>query len=188
MEEDGFHSYHFKNFLKAYSPQGARACSCEREHRVATRSIYLGEGVLKRSGEILTAKFGASPAVWVLSDENTEKAAGSELKRRLKGARLHSTVLPALPEPKTTYALAGALRRQAEEVSPDLLLSVGGGTISDLGKMVSLDTGLPNWCLSTSPSVDAYVSGTSAVNREGTAYRHPDGRLGSSAQRYGSAL
>jgi len=54
-----------------------------------------------------------------------------------------------------------------KSASPDLLVSVGGGVISDLVKRLSLDLGLPNWCVATAPSVDAYSSGTSAVNVNG---------------------
>ena len=57
--------------------------------------------------------------------------------------------------------------RRGEERLPELLVSVGGGVISDLVKRVSLLLDLPNWCVATAPSVDAYSSGTSAMNVNG---------------------
>jgi glycerol-1-phosphate dehydrogenase [NAD(P)+] len=47
--------------------------------------------------------------------------------------------------------------------SADLILAVGGGTISDIAKMVSLNADIPNWSVPTAPSVDAFTSGTSAL-------------------------
>ena len=41
---------------------------------------------------------------------------------------------------------------------------MGGGVISDLVKRLSLDLCISNWCVATAPSVDAYSSGTSAIN------------------------
>ena len=55
----------------------------------------------------------------------------------------------------------------AKAASPGLLVSVGGGVISDLVKRISLILGVPNWCVATAPSVDAYSSGTAALNVNG---------------------
>jgi glycerol-1-phosphate dehydrogenase [NAD(P)+] len=64
-------------------------------------------------------------------------------------------------------AMVDSLASAVRGSSPDLLVSVGGGVISDLVKRLSLDLDLPNWCIATAPSVDAYSSGTSAVNVNG---------------------
>jgi glycerol-1-phosphate dehydrogenase [NAD(P)+] len=42
-----------------------------------------------------------------------------------------------------------------------MVLAVGSGVVSDLGKKVSQDLAIPSWCVATAPSVDAYTSGNS---------------------------
>ena len=59
------------------------------------------------------------------------------------------------------------LAAEAGRASPRLLVSVGSGVISDLVKRVSLKLGVPNWCVATAPSVDAYSSGTCAITNDG---------------------
>jgi glycerol-1-phosphate dehydrogenase [NAD(P)+] len=57
--------------------------------------------------------------------------------------------------------LASELTREAAGHSPALVLAVGSGVISDLGKKVAHELGIPSWCVATAPSVDAYTSGNS---------------------------
>jgi glycerol-1-phosphate dehydrogenase [NAD(P)+] len=46
-------------------------------------------------------------------------------------------------------------------------VAVGSGVISDLVKWVSLAVDIPNWCVATAASVDAYSSSTSAIEING---------------------
>ena len=68
-----------------------------------------------------------------------------------------------VPSLEETDRLSALVRTDA----PDLLIAVGGGTLSDMVKKISLDTGIPNWCVATAPSVDAYTSAKSAIRIEG---------------------
>jgi glycerol-1-phosphate dehydrogenase [NAD(P)+] len=68
-----------------------------------------------------------------------------------------------------TLELAAALGAEARTAAPELLVSVGSGVVSDLVKKASRDLELPNWCVATAPSVDAYTSGTSNIRVEGYA-------------------
>ena len=113
--------------------------------------------------------YGSAAKVWILSDENTDEAAGQRCKQLLSRFALSGTVLPASPRPRTTPDLIRTLSEEAGKGLPDLVLAVGGGTISDIAKMVSKDLDIPNWCVPTAPSVDAYSSGTSALK---LPYRH----------------
>ncbi|HWM84335.1 MAG TPA: iron-containing alcohol dehydrogenase [Kofleriaceae bacterium] len=145
---------------------GVLACSCGQRHVIAGE-VLMEQGALARSAELLVERYGSRP-VWVLSDENTEAVAGA----RWKSATFISRVLPAAPKPVPEVALAEELRAEVERAAPDLLVAVGGGTISDLVKKISLDLGLPNWCIATAPSVDAYSAATSAMRVAG---RHQPG-------------
>lgn len=158
-----------QTYLDQYDRNGVLNCACGREHRLQTRRILLGEGATESLPGVLAERYGSAAKVWILSDENTEEAAGQRCKQLLDRFVLSGTVLPAGPKPRTSPDLIGTLCEEAGEGSPDLVLAVGGGTISDVAKMVSRDLEIPNWCVPTAPSVDAYSSGTSALK---LPYRH----------------
>ncbi len=106
--------------------------------------------------------------IWILSDRNTEAAAAAACKELLARFVLGGEILQAQPRPRTTPELVERLSKQAGDFDPDLIVAVGAGTISDVCKKVSHNLSVPNWCVATAPSVDAYSSGTSAIKlREG---------------------
>ena len=151
-------------YLSGFGRNGRKRCSCGLLHELATREILLGDGVWSAIPARLRREHGRGTVVWVLSDENTEAAAGAVLKRALgalRGLPLAEEILPGAPKPECTPELAERLADRARAASAGLILSVGGGTMSDLGKAVSHRLGLPNWGLMTTPSMDAHASGTS---------------------------
>jgi glycerol-1-phosphate dehydrogenase [NAD(P)+] len=148
-------------------------CSCGREHRLALRHLITGEGALARSAALLREAYGAAPALWVLSDENTEAAAGDRWKVAVGSSRITSRILPGRPRPVPTLALVDQLSTEVRAGTPDLLVGVGSGVISDLVKKLSLDTGVPSWCVATAPSVDAYGSAASALRAAGAHRAFP---------------
>jgi glycerol-1-phosphate dehydrogenase [NAD(P)+] len=160
---------HCQSYLDQFDQYGVMHCSCGRDHSLRTRQILLGEGGIESIPVILEERCGSAAKVWILSDENTEETAGRRCKQLLSRFTLSATVLPASPRPRTTPDLIRTLSKEAGQGFPDLVLAVGGGTISDVAKMVSQDLDVPNWCVPTAPSVDAYSSGTSALK---LPYRH----------------
>jgi glycerol-1-phosphate dehydrogenase [NAD(P)+] len=161
------HDFHFKEFMAHFDHEGRLACACGETHRLATRSVLVSRGALEESAELLVRTRGRAGRIWVLSDENTEAAAGARWKSAAGATRITQRVLPGRPKPHPTMALVDQLDCDVKAASPELLVSVGGGVISDLVKRISLDLGIPNWCIATAPSVDAYSSGTSAINVDG---------------------
>lgn len=150
--------------LKRFGPGRAgaeRACSCGRPHPLRVREILLGEGALEEAAARLSR--GAARSIWVLSDGNTEAAAGARLQERVRDRRLSGRVLPAIPAPVPTEALVAELAGEVRAAAPELLVAVGSGVVSDLGKAVSRATGVPNWSVATAASVDAYTSATAAI-------------------------
>jgi glycerol-1-phosphate dehydrogenase [NAD(P)+] len=157
----------FEDFMSRFDASGVLVCACGCTHRLHTRTIVVEQGALERSAELLARERGSRASLWVLSDENTEQAAGERWKSGLKAARIRSRVLPGRPRVVPTIELARELAVEVRAASPDLLVGVGSGVISDLAKKVSLDTGVPNWSVATAPSVDAYTSATSAIRIDG---------------------
>jgi glycerol-1-phosphate dehydrogenase [NAD(P)+] len=150
--------------------RGPLACACGVAHRVAVRQVLLEAGALERAAGLLRGGRGAGAGLWVLSDENTEAAAGARFKDAIRPIRIASRVLPAAPRPIPTAELAASLAAEVREARPDLLVGVGSGVVSDMVKRVSLETGIANWSVATAPSVDAYTSATAAL-RVGAAHR-----------------
>lgn len=143
-------------------PRGQGAgCACGRPHPLRVREILLGEGALDEAAARLSR--GAARSIWVLSDGNTEAAAGARLKAGVQGRRLSGRVLPADPAPVPTEALVAELADEVRAAAPELVVAVGSGVVSDLGKAVSHATGVPSWAVATAASVDAYTSATAAI-------------------------
>jgi glycerol-1-phosphate dehydrogenase [NAD(P)+] len=165
-----------ERYLSGFGRDGRRRCSCAQVHELETREILLGDGVREKIPGLLVRELEQGSIVWVLSDENTDAAAGAALKRALgglPGLRLAEEVLPASPKPECTLELAERLTGRARAARAVLILSVGGGTLSDLGKTVSLRLGIPNWGLMTAPSMDAHASGTSNLKSPSGAVSRP---------------
>lgn len=160
------HDRYYQRFLNGFGADGEKTCSCGVRHRIAVREVLLGGETLAQTPDLIRRYFSPAVRIWVLSDGHTEEAAGSALKQRLAPFEPSGMVLQAEPKPACTLDLAGRLAGEARRAAAGLILSVGGGTVSDLGKKVSADTGIPNWCLMTAPSVDAFTSGTSNIKGE----------------------
>jgi len=166
----------FARYLSGFDQDGRKRCSCGQVHELGTREILVGDGVPAVIAERLRRDSGRDTVVWVLSDENTEAAAGAALKRALRsagGLPMAEEVLRGSPKPECTPELVAALCARARAASAGLILSVGGGTLSDLGKSVSRELGLPNWGLMTAPSMDAHTSGTANWKTPSGAVSHP---------------
>ena len=148
-------------------PGGILSCACGREHRIAAGHVLVAGDAIESAAELLRRRHGPSPTVWVLSDENTEAAAGARWKAACGRTNVRSRVLPAVPRPIPSLELAEALAAEVMGSPPDLLVAVGGGVVSDLVKRVSLRAGVPNWCIATAPSVDAFSSDTAALRVAG---------------------
>jgi glycerol-1-phosphate dehydrogenase [NAD(P)+] len=119
---------------------------------------------MQQGASLLVRERGSGSTVWVLSDENTEHAAGARWKSCLHAARVLSRILPGHPRPVPSAELVDELAGEVRGASPDVLVSVGSGVISDLVKRVSRETGVPNWCVATAASVDAFTSATSSIH------------------------
>lgn len=154
-----------EELLSRFGREGTPACACGRAHRLHLREVVMGEGALEEAAERLSRL--PVRTVWVLSDGNTEAAAGERFKAHLRGKRVLSRVLAARPRPVPTDALVAELAAEVRAAGPDLLVAVGSGVVSDLGKAVSYRAGPPSWSVATASSVDAYTSATSAIRVSG---------------------
>ena len=96
-------------------PGGHFSCACGRQHRIAADDVLVAGDATFGAAALLRRRYGASPTIWVLSDENTETAAGARWKSACGAAKLRSRVLPAVPRPIPSLELAEALAAEAIE-------------------------------------------------------------------------
>jgi len=133
-------------------------CSCGRHHKLDIKHISIGSGVLP---DILKmAEPFKGKKVFMLSDDNTFAAAGQrtlqllqEAGHDVKSFTFHTGKEILIPDEK-------ALGRLFMEMEPGtgLIVSVGSGTLNDLGKYMSARTGIPYIIVCTAPSMDGYAS------------------------------
>jgi glycerol-1-phosphate dehydrogenase [NAD(P)+] len=136
-------------------------------------ALIVEHGALKRVPQLLRAHF--KPAkVFMVSDENTMKAAGKRMQGILAGAGIQCAghVFPGHPRPKADVALAEILRTklQRESMVP---VAVGSGVINDLLKYCAFQIGTPYLCLATAASMDGYASMSSSLSQNGFKHSIP---------------
>ena len=133
--------------------------------------IHLKSGVLDELSEELAQRDGRT---LILADQTTVTAPGMSVSfhRLLEKCRSNtgssSLLLYELHQnPEPEYELACTIGKFANEKRCNLILALGSGVISDLGKQASMEAGIPNWTVMTAASVDAFTSGTAAMRIEG---------------------
>ena len=144
----------------------SRQCACGRRHEVGTRRIILGPGAVAELPSAVTP-LGASALL--LADPTTYEVAGVAAERLLRSAGLavsRETVVPGRTKVVEASAeLAEELHGRAPAV--EVVVAVGSGTISDLGKLLAAARGLPLVTVATAPSMNGYPSTIAAVLQRG---------------------
>jgi len=148
--------------MKKLLEMNGKICPCGKEHSFSLE-IVSGSNALARLPE-LVKKLGGSKA-FVLSDQNTDLAAGNRVRELLNEADIpfasHSYP-EELVEPDEKAVGAAVMYMSAES---DVIVAVGSGVINDIGKILSALSGKPYIIVATAPSMDGYASATSSMNR-----------------------
>ena len=133
-------------------------CECGHHHKLDIKHISIGKGALPSIVEMAEPFKGKK--IFMLSDDNTFAAAGErtlallqEAGHDVKSFTFHTGKDILIPDEK-------ALGRLFMELDPGtgLIVSVGSGTLNDLGKYMSARTGIPYIIVCTAPSMDGYAS------------------------------
>ena len=148
-------------------------------YEIFTREIIVERGIGSRVATVAEPHFGASPGpVAIIVDDNTLAAAGrevmesfDEIGRPYTAVRLHSQPGKEIIvcDDQTLDATTAALS-DAQVVAT---VSVGSGTISDLGKMGSHRLGIPSLSVATAPSNNGYTSAIAAILSDGLKTTQP---------------
>lgn len=133
-------------------------CSCGRHHSLPIKKIAIGKGVLQQLPEV-AADF-KDKQVYMISDNNTWKAAGKKAHELLvnDGFKIKSYMFDT--GEKILIPDEAVMGRVLMEMPLDtaLIISVGSGTLNDMGKFLSSRTGVPYIIVCTAPSMDGYVA------------------------------
>jgi glycerol-1-phosphate dehydrogenase [NAD(P)+] len=129
--------------------------------------IVVAPGAIRRTASLFRTHFGDGPAC-LIADENTWRAAGSEVESVLAaaGIALRRHVLPASPRPKPSVELSKALK---DVIAPEnaTAVAIGSGVINDVVKYAAYQLDRPYLCVATAVSMDGYASAGAPLSERG---------------------
>jgi len=135
-------------------------CECGRTHSIQPREVVYAPDAIDRLAGVCGRCAGGRRCA-VLMDARTRQAAGERAAEALDRAgwavaRLVVEDPPGGGDPVCDEATRQALAARLGEV--DLLLPVGAGVISDLGKWLAFEAGTPLVTFATAASMNGYAS------------------------------
>ena len=153
-----------------YSLLGKRfKCSfCNKEHYIPTEFVESRKGAMSILSSLIE-KINKGRSILLLADDITYVVAGEKIETIFKdaGGRVEKVIL----KPQ------GTKRVHAEDKylppifsaakGKDILLTVGTGSITDMGKYAGDALGIPVVCFPTAASMNAYTSGVAALIKDG---------------------
>lgn len=145
---------------------GARwQCECGREHDVPTQRALIASGAVEETAA-LCHELGLAGRAFLVADETTFAVAGERVSALLErnGFSVRRHILSG--RPRATVEQADAVAA-AVESGDDFVISVGSGTVTDLGKWAANRNDRPQIAVATAPSMNGYASGVAALIRNG---------------------
>lgn len=133
---------------------------------VPLRAVEIGEGLAARAPALL-APLGLGNHLFLLMDGSTRAAMGAAVSAALAPhAKLTELILPGIPHPdmETVDQVRAAILAAGFVTG---VVSIGSGTINDLGKHAAHLEGLPFAVFGTAPSMNGYTSVSAAITEHG---------------------
>jgi len=145
-------------------------CTCSGEHPTPAATLYVGADTCQVLAEDCSALYGDQP-VLLISDPETYQVAGKALLVALQQLQVNLEHFHLRSNPSATDALVEKI--QAISRYKALIISVGSGTINDLGKFAAERNGIDCWSLPTAPSMNGYTSSIAAIKVKGVKQTLP---------------
>ena len=144
--------------------KGVYRCTCGKIHKASIKASLVAPGAVAQTA-VFARRLGGTRA-FVLSDENTFRAAGTQALSALEryGVPYTEYRFPAAhlePDEKT---VGSAVLHFDERC--DIIITVGSGVLNDIGKILAAHKNVPYVTVATAPSMDGYASSTSSVIRD----------------------
>jgi len=144
-------------------------CTCGKTHVIEPSQVVYSPDATDRLGEAC-ARAAAGRRAAVLMDVRTREVAGSAGSRSLAAAGWEVTELLLSDSPAGGWPVCDDVTQQAlarRLGRPDLIVPVGSGVISDMGKWLALERGLPYVSFATAASMNGYASANIAPTIRG---------------------
>ena len=139
---------------------------CTERHKIPVKKIEIGN--IKKISGFVSSLLENKKKILILSDNITYEVAGKKCERILKEKFYVESFILSPEEEKTVSAKEEYLPRILEKThGKNCILTVGTGTITDLGKYAANELNIPVISFPTAPSMNGYTSGVSAIISEG---------------------
>ncbi len=139
-------------------------CTCGNEHPSPHVTLYSGADACEILAEDCYAIY-RNRKVLLLSDPETDFVAGKQLREQLQKCTVAFEHYLLDSNPVATDHLAEIIETASHDKS--LIISVGSGTVNDLGKYVASQKEIDFWTMPTAPSMNGYTSGIAAIKVKG---------------------
>lgn len=145
-------------------------CSCGQTHCVPVRRFVVARGALARTAEVVRDE-GLGNRAFLVADPTTYAVAGRTVRANLDegGFAVTEHLLPK--NPKASDELVACVSNAY--VPSDFVITCGSGTVTDVGKAVAHQHGVPLVAVATAPSMNGYASNIVALYRGGVKITDP---------------
>jgi len=145
------------------------ACDCGRTHRIQPKEVCYTRGIA-RSLPTLCARASEGRRVAVFMDERTRDVMGAQVCAVLSSDRwlVREVLVPDRPGGESPVCDDATKEELAAGLGEcDLVVSVGAGVISDLGKWIAFERDTPFVAVATAASMNGYASANVAPTLKG---------------------
>ncbi len=139
-------------------------CTCGSEHPVPQVTLYSGRDACLVMAEDCRAIYGTKP-VLLIYDPQTYAVVGVQLQQQLEKLGVSVTPFSLPEEPHADDVTIAEVRAACKGIA--LVISVGSGTINDLGKYSAHHEEIDFWTMPTASSMNGYTSGIAAIKVKG---------------------
>ncbi|MCM8768464.1 MAG: iron-containing alcohol dehydrogenase [Candidatus Omnitrophica bacterium] len=137
---------------------------CQSTHQLPVKRIVHSPGALNKTEEFVTQLFSSRQKAAVLSDEITHQVAGRTVEEKISALRPVTSVILTPENEERLSTREEYLNYLLTRITGcSLLVTVGSGTITDLGKYAGEVARIPVLCIATAASMNGYTSGVAAI-------------------------
>ncbi len=144
---------------------GEFECVCGKKHSPGVKKVVIEKGAVNALPGLIEELGAKKP--FILSGHDTYAVAGDTVCGILDkaGYTYSKYVYPVSPVKPTEHTVGSAVMHF--DYSCDVIVGVGSGVINDTCKVLARATGIRYIIVGTAPSMDGFLGGTSAMERDG---------------------
>ena len=145
---------------------------CGKKHKIDIK--FIEKRNIKNLPELISSVYGKGKKILVLCDDITYDVAGKQIEKVIKKENnVKSLVLKEKNGRKVTAKEEYLPKIEEHAKTNNLVITVGTGTITDLGKIAGNNLNIPVLCFPTASSMNAYTSNVAAYIKRGVKFTIP---------------